>query len=300
MSGQAIFWDGGLVSNLPAWVFDAEKRQMPGCATLLSVLNTQDSRYSSKKSSFLKQIVCTLLFGAENLHRREIPRVREILWPRKSFMSEFHPMKFDLPKKVIRQIVEEGRIYARECMVFDEIYQEAADQLCAFAKLVLYSSLLSRDDEIPEHARVRVSIGNVGSKTIELIFQSGFEGCPDEKIILLLEDSVMGESFRCRKPLLKRFAPNELRTGSSAHLRGRIPSDLRWVFCIPISPGVARIRPVDDRFDAGIVVAVDGNWDLDDICEEVLRKEVKGSILHLLAKGASNERKEEAFCGSCA
>lgn len=71
---EGLFYDGGLVSNLPAWCFDSERMIDADAVTFVISVGQEFLSAPSTKLQWLKRFAWTAIFGASELNHRGISR----------------------------------------------------------------------------------------------------------------------------------------------------------------------------------------------------------------------------------
>jgi NTE family protein len=269
-----LFLDGGLLSNLPAWVFDDERTIDRDARTIcVELAPTAVESPPNGRIGWVKRAVRTTVFGARDLNLRSMDHVILIPIP-----CDFGILDFDRGKHAIRRVVRDAESEAllrlREVALRDRraegVRKLAVDSHAATCRETGYSAF---------PGRIRVSIAEVSRASLEhhlkfkrhdlvvrLAFQAGFEGAPDEGLALPLDRSLVGLSFReggalfvdRESGLLDAFRSDDPR---DRWWVSRLSVDLQWVLVIPISNGGQR-DALAIAIDSDSALPVEGDFKL--------------------------------------
>ena len=94
------FCDGGVVSNLPAWLWDEERDLHPTAVTVAADISASAERRAVNVRGWLAPLVQTALFGSSELNLRATGRIEHV-----RLESELNLLEFDAAvEKVIKQV----------------------------------------------------------------------------------------------------------------------------------------------------------------------------------------------------
>jgi NTE family protein len=285
------FFDGGLVSNLPAWVFDDERTVDPEAYTLAVALDdtaaTDAARTEQPKADGLfggiVSTVRTAIFGSDILNTRGIAK----LYPVKLPSAKLSLLEFDATWEKASEVVSDATAVASTRIgsdIFDtrRIYREACDGIRGFVEQAMAerAGLFVEPGFKP---RVRVAVALAESTDIDLRVAPprllrlrhgvGFESDADAGMTLPIDGSTMGYVWQTGEPVL-RFAnprasslaeepdlPDGERLAGDENIgrRNALRRDITWLIASPFRFDFPE-RP-DGPPD--VVVSVDGNGHLD-------------------------------------
>ncbi|TXN60767.1 hypothetical protein FV232_27875 [Methylobacterium sp. WL30] len=265
------FFDGGLVSNLPAWPFDAERAVDPFAITVAVEIIESDgsNRKKISRAGWMGAAISTAAFGAGLLNKRAIGRLEVVaLEPGNSVLD------FDTPRIGMFKIVREAK-KASDARIISRIIDNPRILTAAASaarKLVIsrYHKYPTMIKEKKGGSRIRASIAvpdDQYNKTLRLRYCAGFEEDADEGIIIPVEGSFSGYAWKENTPFFQivPFASDLCLPGPENDLRRRlIWKDMAWSFSIPISS--------PSRAGSGspsMIVAIDGSDLLDETCSEL-------------------------------
>lgn len=286
-----FFFDGGLLSNLPAWVFDDERAVDPEAYTLAVALDDTPLGESIAPGKtvvpgLLGGIVATIrtaIFGSDILNTRGIAK----LYPVKLPSAKLSLLEFDASWEKASDVVKDSTAVAMTRIGSDifetrKVYREACESIRAFVEdaVAAQSGLFIESGLRP---RIRVAVALAESTDIDLRVATprllrlrhgvGFERDADAGLTLPIFGSTMGNVWQTGEPVL-RFAgpdkaslaeepdiPEDERLAGDANVgrRNALRRDMTWLIASPFrstSPG----RP-DGPPD--LVVSVDGDGHLD-------------------------------------
>ena len=272
------YLDGGLVSNLPAWVFDEERALEPDALTIAVEINDAANLRVAPVRNWLVPAVRTAVFGRAGLNKRGAGRM--ITLPMDSDLGLLH---FDAPlessdpgKKSVLEEVSRAHKAAlaqlqRSLIEIPTIMQKAAEAVLKQALTALTSMpgvlvLLPGDSEPSENVaaadrpRIRVAFAiqpRDHQFSLRLQYHAGFDGETDQGMLVPEDGSYAGEAFRTRQPCLildQRIASDRQdRSKPPRVLRviDRSWSEMQWSLNIPVGTS-ASAAP-------WLVVTIDGN-----------------------------------------
>ena len=262
---RELFFDGGVVSNLPAWPFDEERELDPDALTLAIDILDQPAAAKPGPLNWLFPLVRTALFGAAELNLRQAGTSELI-----ELEAETGILDFDISHDLVLKQVENATNAARariRTRVFQvaEVYREACDTTRILAETVLDTMaphLL--DGACRGFVRVGLMWPDTGNiRSLRQHFSSGFATMPDEGLLLPIDGSLAGRAWRRRQEdhqfeTVPFPSGADLQAPSFRRLRNRIWPDLKWSLCVPIFEADAA---ADDN--PAFVVSLDGNDPLD-------------------------------------
>ena len=238
--GGRTYADGGLVSNLPAWGFDEERELDPDTYTIaIDVADTAQPEAIGRRG-WLGPAIRTAIFGSAELNLRAVDRAERI-----TLGTDIGLLDFDLPKARYLKAASEARAAAAAAItnrlfVRPQIYRDACEQATQlFEQLFNGDPALLAAGRRTGRVRVALAIMDAGyAHSLRLRYGVGYEGCPDEGLLLPMEGSVAGLAFRSREAFVGEVPlPPELALPgpANAHRRALVWPALAWNACLPIS-----------------------------------------------------------------
>ena len=100
VSDHDRFCDGGIVSNLPAWLWDEERELHPAAVTIAADISAPSDRKAVDVRGWLAPLVQTALFGSSELNLRAAGRIEHVRLESKVGLMEFDAGE----EKVIAQV----------------------------------------------------------------------------------------------------------------------------------------------------------------------------------------------------
>lgn len=277
--------DGGMLSNLPAWVYEEQRAANP--ESLMLAVKLDDSLPTDQQSvtpkveasGYFRRVIATALFGAESLSTRVSGDLIElscrVLKPCASgAMVPVSLLDFDLPFELACALVDEAHRKVaselRETLVeqpkkwdlpLDPIHR-AAEQA------VLSDPGNTFIPPVGGAARVRTSIAFKPprfQRTWQLLYQRGFDRCDGDVRLLLPQDfTIIGACIDGAKvgAVAAAYTISDLRElasrgpGVEKQLGLSVWPELTWSLAIPLDRGPG---PTDKA-----VVIIDSNTELAD------------------------------------
>lgn len=258
--------DGGIVSNLPAWPFDEERELDPDAYTIAIEIADPPAPALVGSRSWLPSLLRTALFGSSELNLRAVSRSEMITLATDIGLLDFDRSRTDLMATVA------SATRAAEATVIAELFQRPAiyRDACVVTRQLVDATFaaqpsLLRAGRRTGRVRVALAIPDGGhTRSLRLRYAEGYDGCPDERILLPIAGTVAGKAWTEKTPRfeLAPLPPElSLQGPHDAHLRALVWSALAWTICIPIS--------TNETNDAKtlFVVTIDGDEPLSPVAE---------------------------------
>lgn len=249
--------DGGVVSNLPAFVFSEEISLHPKRRVIALRITETDEK--KKKSGFFrrsfnlfvkkslrmdsdaglyssltfKNIVDTLFRGAQDLAHNNMDVVAADL------PTSLRILDFDLNYNNMGKAYAQGQAFANKLVTQSFDAEDEHNRSCKLIADYVENSLnqisfLKRR----EGGLVRVAVAYVpfeGSSAIRIKYGHGFESSSDRDVLLPLDSSICGKAWMSQQVI---FEPRQSQIKSDLvnyrHISSRIDKDLQWILSIPI------------------------------------------------------------------
>lgn len=277
------FFDGGLMSNLPAWPFDEERLIYPGTTTIALGISPEVASGPQNAKHWLGSIINAIVSGTGEIHTRAVGRIIKI-----PLRCRLNLLEFDAPIEKIYEEVRRSRHQVthqlkKELTTYPALINDATEVLHAgvMAKLAEYQGRWF--SELLENHTVRVAIGAQRSgamNSLSLVSGAGFsEQHSDSGITLPLTGSAAGIAWA--EGAVAATLPWD--ENIALHALERMWEPVKWFMCFRLTPRVgfpiakvltprpkapfldkvhgemAKIRP--------IVIIIDGTMPLDDTLE---------------------------------
>jgi NTE family protein len=250
------YLDGGLLSNLPAWVFDDER----SCDrdALTAAIQIEKKPITSEGAKPLGRIASafkTMLVGTDPLNKRGVEKLTAT-----TLAVALGLLDFDLTKAEAEELLTQSEGYCRADLikrmielpneingVCEIVARRCTKAICNAHKIV----------GIPNYdviVRVAVGIPSPLGKSIKIEFSSGYDQLTDERLRLPFETSLMGEALVDGTSVYAASQDTAtwnryLNRPEDRWTKKLLWQDLKWVLCIPIE-----IAP-----SKRLVISVDGN-----------------------------------------
>lgn len=250
------YLDGGLLSNLPAWVFDDERscdRDALTAAIQIEKKPTFDE--DTKPVGSIASAFKTMLAGTDPLNKRGVEKLTAT-----TLVVALGLLDFDLTKADAREILEQAEGYCRADLIKRMIeLPNEINGVCESVAAQCAQAIRSAHDivGVPDYVstiRVAVGIPSPLRKSIKIEFGSGYDQLTDERLRLPFEASLMGEALVDGAAVYaaahdRETWSNYLNRPQDRWTKKLLWQDLQWVLCIPIE-----IAP-----SKRLVISVDGN-----------------------------------------
>ena len=193
-----LHYDGGLVSNLPAWVFDAERALDRDAWT--AVVEVSDKRHKLKPLRWHRILAATLstaLFGRSTLNTRGVDRLRTA-----PLEVKLDLLQFGLKRAQALDVVKSAREKCEANLVYQlDVLPLQINEACAHIaadcrRLIDVARRSERKRPLKRDLRVGLLFPLRGeSRTLLNEFSYGYSNHSDERLRLPLESSLAGWSL---------------------------------------------------------------------------------------------------------
>lgn len=255
-AGPRSFADGGLVSNLPAWAFDEERELDPDLYTLaVDVADRPRRPRALPRRGWLGAALRTAVFGAGELNLRAVARAEKISLAAASGLLDFDAGRDALWAEVARCEAETAAILNGRVFELSRRYRTACAEFARIARAELDGGALLGAKAAGSRVRAAVALPDSAfTRSLRLRHSSGFDGCPDERILLPFEGSLLGFAYTRGKPVIAvaPFPPEIALPGPANRLRrAQVWPEMRWAAAFPVF--------VKQQTTPAAVVTLDGN-----------------------------------------
>ncbi len=278
---SSLYLDGGLVSNLPAWAFDAERALDRDAWT--AVVQVGDTHTGSRPwgLGILFAGIMTGIFGSGLLNIRNVDRLKAVRLKLRLKLLQFDP---GLPMAC--EIVDDARLRCLERLVYqlrDVPLQmkDICERIGLRAERII--NLALRTQEKPAfRGRLRVSLlvpTKDDPSSLSAEFQHGFEDCTDERVRLPMQGSFAGQALEEGEPLYLDSRDSSwasyLARPQDRWLRRLIWPEMRWALCVPY---------VNREAGISLVATIDSNayLDVEDDLVDVTMASISDAIVTML------------------
>ncbi len=254
--GNDLHVDGGLVSNLPAWPFDEERELDPDALTIAFEITENKPEAPVRGKKWIRAAIKTALFGSGELNLRANGRSELV-----ELRTDIGVLDFDLTKEQMLKAVADADAAASKRLVervttIPNIYRKACEATRqSFETLFESQPTLLKGGRRRGHVRVALAIRDPQYfQSLRLRYGAGYRGHTDERLLLPIEGTIVGQAWAERVP---QFAMTEAleKYGIDAFVdtyrRSLVWRELEWILCVPISK--------EEAEDPLFVVIVDGN-----------------------------------------
>ncbi|MBC9745627.1 patatin-like phospholipase family protein [Pseudomonas syringae pv. syringae] len=230
------FFDGGLMSNLPAWPFDEERLIYPGTTTIALGISPNTAAAPSKAKHWLGSIINAIVSGTGEIHTRAVGRIIKI-----PLRCRLELLDFDAPITKIYEEVTRSRTQVlhqlrRQLTDYPALIDEATQVLHAGVRAQLETYRGRWYSESIENHTIRVAIGaqRAGAmNSLSLVSGAGFtDDHPDNKITLPLSGSAAGIAWE-QGGMVATIPWDE---NMSLHALDRMWEPVKWFMCFRVFP----------------------------------------------------------------
>lgn len=248
-SVSGSFFDGGLMSNLPAWPFDEERLIYPGTTTIaLGISSSPFPGGVPKAQHWLGSVINAIVSGTGEIHTRAVGRIIKI-----PLKCDLALLDFDAPIEKIYDEVSRSRDQVvnqlrRELTVYPALMRETATVLHAAVTAIMekFEDRWFRGSMYQHTIRLALGTQRAGAmNSLSLVYGAGFaDHHPDHQITLPLSSSAAGTAWdEGALAMTLPFADD-----IPFHARERMWEKVQWFMCIPVTPRpLLPIAPVIGR-----------------------------------------------------
>lgn len=247
-----LHFDGGLVSNLPAWAFDPQ-RAIDRDAWTAAIEIGGPGHGEPSGFGILKAAALTAAFGSAMLNVRGVDRLRRL-----RLSVELGLLEFNFTKERAAEIINDARDKAKLSLIAQLVdiplqMNRICEQAVSDARTTLE---MARGKPLKGHLRAAIFLPIPDDVTaVRMEFSHGFQDHTDERIRLPLDGSFVGEAlkkggvlFVARSDIEKWNA--SFTTAECRWVRKMLWREMQWLMCIPCTH-----KPSG----RSIVLAIDGN-----------------------------------------
>ena len=281
--GDHQYLDGGITSNLPAWVFEEERLMAPSLRAV--AFSVSEETVPVKQPKWLRELKRKLglsdvqmLFNSimhahQSLGLRSLVDLSEV-----NLKSKLHVLQFRFTEEDAAEILSQGQSVAKEIenyfSTIPDIYCDLAEEIRVDASRALRKLLKAETGVTFSSKRIRVSFAVLQPQrpgTLWIKFSSGFRRSKDKGITIPMRTSTAGLAFSGKRQILT--IPGVDSTGvlegkSDGFLRSLIGDSLQWIYAVPVILEEV-IQSIDDdgneyskKIERKMVVTIDGQDDI--------------------------------------
>jgi NTE family protein len=231
--GDDMYVDGGLVSNLPAWIFDDEREDEPGFLPtfgfrlVTASLVVTEPRAPTSMIDFMQRVVQMLLSGSRRLEERRIDDYYGI-----DLTAEIQTLSFGDVGARAAELVATGRACV-ERFFRDNIGPQDPHRMEQVLRAVV--SELKAEYEWRDRVRAAVILPIANSRWARTCYSAHMDHDGDDRLRVRLEGHGIGACLRLREPVYIRrpqLDPDE--TGVNKYEVSLRPGDIQYSYAIPI------------------------------------------------------------------
>lgn len=279
--------DGGLVSNLPAWAFDAERaRDRDAWTAAIEISDTEHKRPG--RIEILKAAALTATFGSNMLNTRSVERLKAI-----RLKVDLELLQFDFDRAQAETIIKDAEAACEERLVVRLVdVPDAMEAVCREIRdlaRTYFDDAREEEGKAPFAGRLRVGLFRPledDNAALQNEFCVGFEDDPDERLRIPRNKSLAGAALAGGDPLYAQNGEwiSDLAESEDRWLRKAIWRDMKWCLCVPYGA---------DGHELAVWIDSDEPLDLDDELREVTLGELVDGVLAILSEGLPEEPTED-------
>jgi len=268
-----LYYDGGIVSNLPAWVFEEERLVSPNLRIIaFSVQEIKKEKPEKQEKTSFERLMASLLSAHQSIGLRSLVDLKEVV-----LKTDLNLLSFKFNKEDAAKIIEQGQ---ESSAIVDDIYTAIPDLYCDLAYRIRLNIASSLSDVLKKYGasqprqsakRLRVAFAvqepyRPGLMWIK--FSSGFRNSKDRGIMIPVQTSTAGLAFIKENPVLTimgKSTEGVLNGPADGYIRGVISQKIKWIIGVPV---MMKVAVSDDNNSEAltvqkkIVMTVDGFDDI--------------------------------------
>jgi len=270
--------DGGLVSNLPVWAFDAEREHgdplIPTFGFRLDEAQGEKSPYEFDDFPvYAKRVLRTALFGASPLEERGITSLHTA-----RLRTDVDPFNFDITPEQRRRAYSHG---LQDALNFfkNEIGPADKRELTTVLQLLAFQ-LEKRIKEYFQgsvgsvRVRMAVMLPDRQKRRLRVMYTANMDEDADDRLELPINCPGAGTAFAARNPVYidwedaKEDFP---KVGIDKYILCKVPNDLKSIYSVPIfneNDGAWSIEDPAERPQPLGVLNLDFDCEVQAFCEE--------------------------------
>jgi NTE family protein len=232
--GERLFVDGGLVSNLPVWLFDDERddetSHLPtfGFRLVNEALVAQPAEPPTEFLRFGQRVAQTLLSGGRNLEERRVDYYHGV-----DLRARIGTLSFDTAREAAPALVDDARRSVEEYFEREVGPQDPTRMQRVLT--VVVNLLIEHYDWAGERVRAHVILPDLDGRHAKTIYSCNMESDADDHLRVRTDVDGVGAAFRLREPVyVDTSAPR--RTGQEAlkyELSAR-PAQVIGLYAVPM------------------------------------------------------------------
>lgn len=262
--GEGLFVDGGLVSNLPAWVFDIERGGDPGFVPTFGirfvdaeVSSTIGRRGPSDFLRFIRRLLDTAVSGASELESRGIDDYYPV-----DLAVDVPTLSFSGLRERAPAMIEQGR---RDVLRFFETTVGPQDPARIRKILRVVALLLRRRLGVKGRMRAYVLMRQ-GVTKARVFYSAGMDEDADDRLVLEVDDPGPASPLVMREPVLVRYRELAMSPGSphAKYERAMRPNAVVAAYSLPIFDDASQwlVEVPEDREQPYACLVIDAEEDL--------------------------------------
>ena len=235
--GGSDYVDGGLISNLPAWVFDAERQALAGMVPTLGFRLVQEptalsAGHAARKTSFtsfLRRLLTTTLAATRTLEDRRIDDYYAV-----DLTADVGTFAFDQMSASRAALVERGRVGA-EAFLDREIGPRDPEAMRVVLQVV--ANALRSDLDVKGRVRTYVFLPLEDGSHARIFYSAFTAGDADERLVMRRDLLSPARCLDMRQPVLldvTRLAAAPIINATHALERALRRREAKFVYAVPI------------------------------------------------------------------
>ena len=286
ISGADMFVDGGLLSNLPVWLFDDERdddtSHLPtfGFRLINDALVPKDQVAPTRFFSYAQRILQTLSSGGRDLEERRIDYYHGIDLPARIGMLSFKEARAEAPRLVetARTSVEE---YFRR-----EVGPQDPEQMRRVLMLVV--DLLSEHyGWRGERVRAHILLPEADGRHARTVYSCNMDSDADDHLRVRTDVDGVGAVFRLREPVYVVSRPGAvIAPGALKYEMKARPAEIGGLYSIPMFDDIedwSRTVPLD-RAQPFAALVIDRDGDLAPMVLDELEQDTLANVAAIVGE----------------
>lgn len=232
--GDRMFVDGGLVSNLPVWLFDDERDDETSHLPTFGFRLVNDAlvaRAAEAPTQFLRfgqRMAQTLLSGARNLEERRVDYYHGI-----DLRARIGTLSFDTVRDAAPTLVDDARRSVEEYFQREVGPQDPARMQRVLTAVV--NLLAEHYDWVGERVRAHILLPDIDGRHAMTIYSCNMDSDADDHLRVRTDVDGVGAAFRLREPVyVDNNAPRRIGQDALKYELAARPTQVRGLYSVPM------------------------------------------------------------------
>ena len=285
VSGENMFVDGGLVSNLPVWLFDDERDDdvsfLPtfGFRLVNDTLVAKSARAPAHFVPYALRMFQTLSSGARNLEERGIDYYHGI-----DLQARIGTLSFETVRAEAPRLVDEARACV-EAYFEREVGPQDPERMQRVLSLVI-EILAEHYEWYGSKIRAHILVPDDDGHHARTVYACNMDRDADDHLRVRTDVDGVGAVFRLHEPVYIAPRPrHDLGPGALKYELSARPTEVRGLYAIPMFDDLAEwAKPPQDRVRPFAALVIDREEDFASIAVDAAEQDVLVNVAAIIGE----------------